>query len=53
MPLDTNAAPVASAEQALRDERLAFLRFDAATVARLRKMQPVLRAALPAIADGF
>jgi methyl-accepting chemotaxis protein len=51
MPLDANAAP----ETALGPdaERLAFLRIDAATRARLRQMQPVVRAALPAIADEF
>jgi methyl-accepting chemotaxis protein len=51
MPLDANMA--SDAEIAAARERLAFARIDAAAKARLKRLQPTVRAALPKIADDF
>ena len=53
MPLDTNAAPATDAQHVGPAQRLAFMRVDAAATDRLRRLQPVVHAALPAIADEF
>jgi methyl-accepting chemotaxis protein len=53
MPLDAQQPAGAGAASAQPDERLAFLRIDPATQERVRRLQPVVHAALPAIADEF
>ena len=53
MPLDADPQPGAAADRSDAADRLAFLRIDDAAIARLRAMEPMVKAALPAIAEEF
>jgi methyl-accepting chemotaxis protein len=53
MPLDTSSQSDEASAALDSDRRLQFLGIDAATCDRLRRMQPVVYAALPGIADRF
>ena len=53
MPLDTSPRSAGTTSDLDRDRRLEFLHIDPATCDRLRRLQPVVNAALPAIADRF
>ena len=53
MPLDTSPQADQTGAEDDRDRRLEFLGIDTAMSDRLRRMQPIVKAALPSIADRF
>ena len=53
MPLDTSSQATAADPTTERARRLGYLRIDATTCERLRRLTPVVTAALPGIADRF
>jgi len=53
MPLDTSSQTTSANSEFDRDVRLDYLGLDAAAGARLRRLLPIVSAALPSIADRF